>query len=705
MTTLITPLPTPPTRQDSSNFNDRADDFLGALPLFQQEANGLAIDVQSSANEVEIARQAVVSVANVSKWISGNTYPEGSSVWSPINGVAYRKMTTSIGGTTDPSSDTTNYKSITDAAGFTYMPAGAGAVIANIQGKLREFVSIKDFGAVGDGIADDTVAIKNFFAAVATGKSGVMPAGVYAYNLATGGELSVDCTRFVLRASGATIQCSAYPSAGVGATINFVKIKATYIDADLPIIDGGWQRVGGRVDGYCTAGGYFNYMQGLVLSAQGGRIGDLEVHDCEGQGVTTESGTGISDVQFGTIRAHHNWMVGVDFRSTSGYTERLTIGQIIAYNNGTRGVGWVQVHVSDNKASAGARRIIIGSVIANNGGGSGFAVGQYANLSNGEVSGAQDVHVGHVMAFGNEGHGVEIYASINCRIESINAFSNGKRGVYFERSDTNDVWGYVNSVGHISATLNGNDGILISGVDNLEIGSVVSWNNGTGGSGYAGLALYAPSGLAKSESGHIQIGSVRLFDDSAIGSKTQEYGMSVSYYGQPTRYTNIVSLEATGNKTKDIAWLTFGNSKTITLGDASFDSIKPDYADLSRTLLAVGGTLRQKWRTTDATAIAPLVAKAKSGTDCIVTFTASGRNPDGTTTHYYTETSAYKWNGTQHTKVATISSAVNKTGVSDSYTNDFGTAIGGYVKGIASTTIDWDVTMQFSTSIDRDFAV
>lgn len=148
MTTLITPLPTPPTRQDSSSFNDRADDFLGALPLFQQEANSLAIDVQSSAADVEVAKQAVISIVDITKWVSGNSYAEGASVWSPINGVAYRKVSSSIGGTTDPSLDNVNYKSITDAAGFTYTPSGVGAVTTTVEDKLRENVSVSDKGAV-----------------------------------------------------------------------------------------------------------------------------------------------------------------------------------------------------------------------------------------------------------------------------------------------------------------------------------------------------------------------------------------------------------------------------------------------------------------------------------------------------------------------------------------------------------------------------
>lgn len=43
---------------------------------------------------------------------------------------------------------------------FGYLPAGANAVTSTIQTKLRETVSIKDFGAVCDGIIDDTAAIQ-----------------------------------------------------------------------------------------------------------------------------------------------------------------------------------------------------------------------------------------------------------------------------------------------------------------------------------------------------------------------------------------------------------------------------------------------------------------------------------------------------------------------------------------------------------------
>ena len=40
-----------------------------------------------------------------------------------------------------------------------YTPAGTGAVATTVQTKLRESVSVQDFGAVGDGTTDDTAAI------------------------------------------------------------------------------------------------------------------------------------------------------------------------------------------------------------------------------------------------------------------------------------------------------------------------------------------------------------------------------------------------------------------------------------------------------------------------------------------------------------------------------------------------------------------
>ncbi|PWC56038.1 glycosyl hydrolase family 28-related protein [Azospirillum sp. TSO22-1] len=58
----------------------------------------------------------------------------------------------------------------------TYVPGGSGAVPRPIREKLGDAVSAKDFGAVGDGTVDDTVAIQ---AALTSAQAVFLPPGAY----------------------------------------------------------------------------------------------------------------------------------------------------------------------------------------------------------------------------------------------------------------------------------------------------------------------------------------------------------------------------------------------------------------------------------------------------------------------------------------------------------------------------------------------
>lgn len=66
----------------------------------------------------------------------------------------------------------------TDSSLVVYDPPFANSVATTVEDKLAQTVSIKDFGAVGDGVTDDTTAIQD---AVNTGLDVFFPSGTYLF--------------------------------------------------------------------------------------------------------------------------------------------------------------------------------------------------------------------------------------------------------------------------------------------------------------------------------------------------------------------------------------------------------------------------------------------------------------------------------------------------------------------------------------------
>ena len=62
------------------------------------------------------------------------------------------------------------------ASGVYFTQSGTGALTRTVDSKLKDMVSVKDFGAVGNGVADDTAAIQ---AAQQASKHVYVPAGTY----------------------------------------------------------------------------------------------------------------------------------------------------------------------------------------------------------------------------------------------------------------------------------------------------------------------------------------------------------------------------------------------------------------------------------------------------------------------------------------------------------------------------------------------
>jgi hypothetical protein len=109
----------------------------------------------------------------------------------------------------------------------TFLQAGTGAVTRTAQAKMRETVSVKDFGAVGDGVTDDTAAIQ---AAITYAKTLSCPrlvvdAGTYLISL----TLTFDLPNYsTMEFVGEIVTAGGNPAVRIGSTsTNYVGYSVT----------------------------------------------------------------------------------------------------------------------------------------------------------------------------------------------------------------------------------------------------------------------------------------------------------------------------------------------------------------------------------------------------------------------------------------------------------------------------------------------
>lgn len=81
----VTPLPTPPSRQDPINFSERADNFLGALPTFGTELNLVAGEVNTNALNAETSASTATTQAGIATTQAGIATTKASEATTALN--------------------------------------------------------------------------------------------------------------------------------------------------------------------------------------------------------------------------------------------------------------------------------------------------------------------------------------------------------------------------------------------------------------------------------------------------------------------------------------------------------------------------------------------------------------------------------------------------------------------------------------------
>ena len=90
--------------------------------------------------------------------------PSGASMvgFNPTGTVSATTVQTAINELDTEKASTAELSSSTGATLVGTIQIGAGAVATTVDAKLKENISVKDFGAVGNGVANDTTALQNF---------------------------------------------------------------------------------------------------------------------------------------------------------------------------------------------------------------------------------------------------------------------------------------------------------------------------------------------------------------------------------------------------------------------------------------------------------------------------------------------------------------------------------------------------------------
>jgi len=127
----------------------------------------------------------------------------------------------------------------TDPDVVTYNQGGTGAQDRTLTSKLQDTVSVKDFGAVGDGVADDTAAIQAAMDALSDGNALFFPKGRYVVSS------TINCTREHFRLFGESSPSQVTSNQQEGSVLEFSQTTTAGIifDDDAAVTTNSTRRI------------------------------------------------------------------------------------------------------------------------------------------------------------------------------------------------------------------------------------------------------------------------------------------------------------------------------------------------------------------------------------------------------------------------------------------------------------------------------
>lgn len=454
-----------------------------------------------------------------------------------------------------------------DASEVSFIQAGAGAVTRTAQNKMRDIVSVKDFGAIGDGVTNDLSSIQTAIESLSAGDALFFPAGVYLVNN-------------VVKFSGLSNNKTELSFYGDGATI---KLQSSVSNSNVAEIING--------SGYSVEGLIFEGNKGTVTPPGT----DTSYRYFNGLYVGADAGYSVSNISITkctfTNNAYCGTMVGsgpVQIANIGPGVDGVTISNCIYTLNEVGGAGGAQRNVS-----------YTGNVFSDN-----DIYGLLVDIDSVSVSVVGNT-INHLSTLGATNACLFAYNADAVNFTG-NSCSGGKSGILISTGSTNAVvsgntvsdptgsgiiitnsvgasvsGNAVNSAGQYGivcntaancASISGNsiigsgfDGIALIDVSNITVGenntsecngsgvllSGSTWVNIIGGislNNNASNASATSSGIRLSNSSQNQVIGNRCYDSATIGSKKQNYGVLEEGTTDNNCY---IGNDFSGNKTSD----------------------------------------------------------------------------------------------------------------------------------------------------------